>query len=300
MLNRSEDARTSVIADYHLGNSVSRRSRRPQERKILAAHHNDVRVLELVGTLSFSNVDYVSRQLRGKPRPQFIIFDLRRVTAITPAGGRLLAEGFRELAAFNVTAVLSGIDRASAQWQSLNERTASLPNIRNYPVLDDAIEWAEDQIIYRHGGDIYANEMTELAEQALLAGLSAKELDLLTSLGTVKTYSHGEKIISAGEPASSIYFLKRGVVHVTLPGGVRLATITAGMAFGEMALLEAHRSADVFADASVTALEISLADFERFRTAHPRTGERIMRNLARLLADRLIVINTKVNLLTAS
>jgi glutaminase len=300
MLNRSDDARTSVIADYDLGNCMSRRSRRPQERTILAAHPNDVRILELVGTLSFSTVDYVSRQLRGKPRPQFVIFDLRRVTAITPAGGRLLAEGFRELAAFNVTAVLSGIDRGSAQWHGLHERTANLPNIRNYPGLDDAIEWTEDQIIYRHGGDIYANEMTELAEQALLAGLSAEELELLSCLGTIKTYAHGEKIVSAGELASSIFFLKRGVVHVTLPGGVRLATITAGMALGEMALLETRRSADVFADASITALEISLADFERFREEHPRTGERIMRNLAQMLADRLIVVNSKVNLLTAS
>jgi glutaminase len=300
MLNRSDDARTSVIADYNIGKSSSRRSRRPHERKILAAHHNDVRVLELVGTLSFSNVDYVSRQLRGQARPQFIIFDLRRVTAMTPAGGRLLAEGFRELAAFNVTAVLSGIDRASAQWQSLRERTAGLSNIRHYPLLDDAIEWAEDQIIYRHGGDIYSNETTELAEQALLAGLSASELDLLTSLGKIRTYSHGDKIIGAGEPASSIFFLKRGVVHVKLPGGIRLATITAGMAFGEMALLETHRSADVLADASVTALEVPLADFERFRDNHPATSERIMRNLAQLLADRLIVANAKVNLLTAN
>ena len=299
MLNRSDDARTSVIADYDLGNSMSRRSRRPLERKILAAHPNDVRILELVGTLSFSTVDYVSRQLRGKPRPQFVIFDLRRVTAITPAGGRLLAEGFRELAAFNVTAVLSSIDRGSAQWHSLHERTASLPNIRNYPGLDDAIEWTEDQIIYRNGGDIYANEMTELAEQALLAGLSAEELDLLSCLGTIKTYAHGDKIVSAGELASSIFFLKRGVVHVTLPGGARLATITAGMAFGEMALLETRRSADVFADASITTLEISLANFDRFREEHPRTGERIMRNLAQMLADRLIVVNSKVNLLTA-
>jgi len=254
----------------------------------------------LVGTLSFSNVDYVSRQLQGKPRPQFIIFDLRRVTAMTPAGGRLLAEGFRELAASNVTAILSGIDRASAQWRRIREMTAGLSNIRNYPLLDQAIEWAEDQIIYRHGGNIYANETTELSEQALLAGLAASELDLLASLGTINTYAAGEKIVSAGEPASSLYFLKRGVVHVMLPGGGRLATITAGMAFGEMALLESHRSADVFADASVTALEVPLAAFERFRKEHPATSEQIMRNLARLLADRLISANTKMNLLTAT
>ena len=90
------------------------------------------------------------------------------------------------------------------------------------------------------------------------------------------------------------------MVHVTLPDGIRLATLTAGMAFGEMALLEPHRSADVLADMAATAYEVALGDFERFRDQHPRAGERIMRNLAQLLADRLIVANTKVNLLTAN
>ena len=67
-----------------------------------------------------------------------------------------------------------------------------------------------------------------------------------------------------------------------------------------MALLEPHRSADVLADMSATAVEVALKDFERFRKQHPRAGERIMRNLAQLLADRLIVANTKVDLLTSS
>src|SRR6185312_16267296 len=134
----------------------------------------------------------------------------------------------------------------------------------------------------------------------LLAGLSAKEIEALAALGTTRTYRHGEKIIASGEPATSLFFLRSGVVHVTLPDGVRLATLSAGMAFGEMALLESHRSADVFADASAIAVEIPLADFERFRDQHPRAGERIMRNLAQILAERLIVANTKVNLLTAN
>jgi glutaminase len=54
----------------------------------------------------------------------------------------------------------------------------------------------------------------------------------------------------------------------------------------------------VLADASATAVEISTADLESFRNSHPRAGERIMRNLAQILAERLIVANTKVNLLT--
>src|SRR5258705_2652182 len=88
MLNRSDDARNSIIADYNISKNPSRRSRRPHERKILAAHHEDVRVIELVGTLSFSNVDYVSRQLPSRSLPQFVIFDLRRVTSLTRAGAR--------------------------------------------------------------------------------------------------------------------------------------------------------------------------------------------------------------------
>ena len=299
MLNRSDDARNSIIADYNIGTSASRRSRRPHERKLLSEHHREVRVMELVGTLSFSNVDYVSRQIAAKPRPQFIIFDLRRVTAMTPAGTRLLAEGLRELAAFRVTVIFSGIRRSSPEWKMITERAGDISNVRNFYLLDTAIEWAEDQIVYRHGGAIDFHDTTELAEQPLLAGLAATELAELNALATIRTYQQGERILVTGEPAGSLFFLRSGVVHVTLADGIRLATLTAGMAFGEMALLETHRSADVFADMSATAYEISLVDFERFRDRHPKAGERIMRNLAQLLADRLIVANTRVNLLTA-
>src|SRR5712675_1674735 len=299
MLNRSDDARNSIIADYNIGKSPSRRSRRPHERKILAAHHQAVRIIELVGTLTFSGIDYVSRQLAAKPRPQFVIFDLRRVAAMTRAGARLLAEEFRELARLHVTVILSGIKRSSTDWKMIKEWTGGISNLRDFYLLDAAIEWAEDQVVYRHGGAIDFHDITELSEQPLLAGLTSEELAGLAALGTIRSYRPGEKIVAAGEPAASLFFLKSGVVHVTLPDGVRLATLTAGMAFGEMALLETHRSADVLADLSATALEVPLRAFERFRDEHLRTGERIVRNLAQLLADRLIVANTKVDLLTA-
>ena len=120
MLNRSDDARNSIIADYDIGKSPSRRvPPRRRSANILAAHHQEVRVIELVGTLSFSNVDYVSRQLAAKPRPQFVIFDLHRVTSMTRAGARLVAEEFRELAAHHVTVILSGIRRASPEWKMI-------------------------------------------------------------------------------------------------------------------------------------------------------------------------------------
>jgi glutaminase len=300
MLNRSDDARHSIIADYNIGKNPSRRVRRAQEQEVLAKHFQEVRVIELVGTLSLSNVDYISRRLGGGPRPQFVIFDLRRVTATTRAGARLVAEAFQELAHLGVTVVLAGIKRGSREWATIAEWTARLGNIRDFYLLDAAIEWAEDQIVYRYGGSIHFHETTELAEQPLLMGLTEQELSELTPLGTIRTYQPNEKIVTAGDDATSLFFLRSGVVHVTLPDGIRLATLTAGMAFGEMALLEPKRTADVLADASATAVEVPIADFERFRAQHPRAGERIMRNLAQLLAERLIVANAKVDLLTSS
>jgi glutaminase len=298
MLNRSDNARSSIIADYNIDKSPSRRSRRPHEQKILAAHVRDVRVFELTGTLSLGNVDYVSRELAAKPRPQFVIFDLRRVASITRAGARLLAEEFGELERLRVTVILSGVTRGSTDWKALGEWTSSLSNVRDFYLLDTAIEWAEDQVVYRHGGAIDFLETIELSEQLLLAGLSEAELTELASISAVKTYRAGEKIISAGDAANSLFFLRSGAVHVTLPDGIRLATLTAGMAFGEMALLESHRSADVLADMAATAYEVSLRDFEHFRKQHPHAGEQIMRNLAQILAERLMVANAKLNLLT--
>jgi glutaminase len=300
MLNRSDDARNSIIADYNIGKNPSRRIRRPREQEILAQHYQDVRVIELVGTLSFSNVDYVSRRLAGQTRPQFVIFDLRRVTSVTRAGARLVAEAFRELADLGVIVILSGIKRTSSEWKSVGEWTGGISNLRDFYLLDTAIEWAEDQIVYRYGGSIDFLDTTELSEQPLLEGLTEEELTDLGSLASIRSYRPGEKIVTSGDPANSLFFLRSGAVHVTLPDGVRLATLTAGMAFGEMALLEPIRSADVLADLTATAFEVPVRDFERFRNQHPRGGERIMRNLALLLADRLIVANAKIDLLTST
>ena len=67
-----------------------------------------------------------------------------------------------------------------------------------------------------------------------------------------------------------------------------------------MALLDVSRSADVVSESQVSCVEVPIREFRRFREAHPRIGERIMRNLSLLLAERLIVANNRVNLLTAN
>jgi glutaminase len=66
-----------------------------------------------------------------------------------------------------------------------------------------------------------------------------------------------------------------------------------------MALVESHRTADVWADTAVQCIELPLERFYSFRERDPQIGERIMHNLAGLLARRLGRANARIDLLSA-
>jgi glutaminase len=297
MLNRTGDVRTSIIADYDIGGIKSRRSRKPRDQQILEEHHEEVRVIEMVGALTFATIDYVSRRLGEKPS-QILILDFRRVASVTHAAGLLLADILRNSAGMTTT-ILAGIEPKSAIAATIDPLLADVAKVRQLPLLDEAIEWAEDQVIFRHGGYVAAASSAHLKEQALLSGLTDEEIADLTKLGSARSYQAGQRIIAAGEVASSLFFLQRGMVSVKLPSGVRLASLDEGMEFGEMTLLDEPRSADVWADSNVECLELPIAEFNRFRREHPRIAERIARNLASILAKRLILANAKIDLLSA-
>ncbi len=300
MLNRSADVRTCIIADYDIYGISSRRSRQPHEQQILDEHHSDIRVIELVGALNFAAIDYVTRRLSGEPpNAPLLILDFRRVPDLTSAGTQLLGENLNILGNVGVTAIITGLEATSPVWAAIRERTAEPKKLRRFALLDEAIEWAEDQIIYRYGGFTSQRETAHLDEQALLADLAPDEIAALAELSTTRRYQAGQRIISAGEPANSLFFLQSGMVSVKLPSGVRLASLGPGMEFGEMAIIERKRSADVWADTPVKCLELPLDSFADYRQVHPQIAMKIMRNLSALLARRLILANAKVDLLSA-
>jgi glutaminase len=300
ILNRSADVRTCVMADYDIANISSRRIRHPREQHLLEQRHGDVRVLELIGALNFATMDHVARKLSSeRPNSPLLILDFRRVPDITMAGARLLAENLTSLIGLGVTPILTGFERTSSLGRAITAATAELHRLRWFELLDDAIEWAEDQVIYRYGGFETIHDVVELGEQTLLSGLSARETAAIKALSTCRTFKKGERIIVAGDAATSLFFLQSGMVSVKLPSGVRLASLGPGMEFGEMALIEPTRSADVWADTAATCLELPLSAFATFRGGHPEAGHRVMTNLAALLSRRLILANAKVDLLSA-
>lgn len=301
VLDRSADVRSCIIADYDVSEISSRRSRQPHEQQIIDQHYAEIRVLELVGALNFAAIDYITRRLFDKQsHASLLILDFRRVPDITAAGARLLGECLTLLQDNDVTTICTGVEANSAAWESVRAHVAKKQKLRRFTILDEAIEWAEDQVIYRYGGFSITREEPHLSEQALLAGWSDEEVASLTELTGARFYDAGTRIIPAGEPAESVFFLQSGTVSVKLPSGVRLASLGPGMAFGEMAIVGHTRSADVWADTAVRCVELPLHALSDFRKVSPELSLKLIRNLSAVLAQRLILANAKVDLLSAN
>jgi glutaminase len=299
MLNRSADVTSCIIADYDLSRTSSRRNRRPGEQELLNRHPAHARILEFVGGLSFAHMDYVARHLtrKGAAAP-LLILDFRRVSGITAAAARVLGEHLAELAASGVTPALAGFDRRPALWKPLAFWAERIASLRRFDVLDEAIEWAEDQLIARHGG-AQAGDAGRFGEHALLRGLTDEELAHLREMADLRSFSSGERILQAGDAARSIFFILSGRVTVRMPSGIRLASLAAGMEVGEQAILGQPRTADVWADGEVSCVELTLEDFAEFRRRYPDQAHRIMTNLAEVLSRRLRLANAKIDALGA-
>ncbi|WP_394081800.1 glutaminase A [Xanthobacter aminoxidans] len=299
MLSRRDDVRTCIVADYDFRTVPSKPGRQPHEQDILSARSGAIRAIELAGKLSFASMDYVTRRLTYPGDvPEFLILNLHRVATITDAGLRLLTGLIKNQLPAATTAVIAGVEAASPLNPQLKALREQGVRVRIFPTYDAAVEWAEDQVVYRHGGFSRIEVEADLSRQALLAGLSPQELADLSRLGTRVVFPAGTRIISANEPPARVYFLLRGMVSARSAGDVRLSTMIPGMVFGEMALIEQPRSTDVWADTEAVCVEVTADQFRAFQETHARAADKIMRNLAILLAGRIRMATARIEMLT--
>jgi glutaminase len=170
---------------------------------------------------------------------------------------------------------------------------------RAFPDYDAALEWCEDRlldaVLPSQGPDgAVAPEAYEL-----FAGLEASELATVVALLERRRYAAGQTIVEFGAPAEELFVLARGRASavVELAGGARkrLATFSAGMAFGEMAVLDrAPRSAVVTADTDLECDLLKVGDLDRLSQTHPRISITLLRNLALSLSSKLRKANREI------
>ena len=117
-------------------------------------------------------------------------------------------------------------------------------------------------------------------------------------------FEQGDTLFERGDRADALYLLMRGEVSVIvrLPqGGVkRLATLVAGMTFGEAALLQGGlRTAEVRADTDCDCLVLQTEAFAQLEFDRPALMARLLHNLLKSSAETTARLTTEVAALEA-
>ncbi|MDQ3964435.1 MAG: cyclic nucleotide-binding domain-containing protein [Actinomycetota bacterium] len=122
-----------------------------------------------------------------------------------------------------------------------------------------------------------------LAEVPLFQGSSNKELAQISAIANRVVAEPGEILVGEGEAGDLFFVIERGEAEVTI-GGQRVAQLSAGGFFGEVALLDAlPRTATVTARTQMTLYTVKGTDFSRFLDNSPSVTRKILTTVSERL-----------------
>lgn len=302
-------AAATVRARYTLAGLRSKRRRPAAEAQVLDEHGHRVRVFELQGDLRFATLEPVLRDIvAAGDGLHSAVLDFKRVHHADAAAMRMLEGLVSSCAGRGQQILLTRVRRGellAGFGDELDPRGARA--LHFLPQLELGLEWCERQLLQCHAPTLLAAAAaadaaappTTLAGHALCAGLAPAEVALLEARVRHCSFEPGATIVRRGDAADGVFLLLRGDVSVTvaLPqgGSKRLATLTAGMSFGEMALVSGgQRSADVRADTAVACAVLGTEAFRALETERPGLMIRLMRNLLLGLGQTAVRLTAEV------
>jgi len=283
----------------------SRRVRPPPIADRLRLVASRIKCYCLQGEVAFDGAEFVVRSLmQATPDSDSFILDMHRVSYLADSAAWLLHDVRQLLVAQGKAVVFSRI-RGRAVVEAALRRT--LPEgdngYLNFEDNDLALEWCEERLLSAEA-ETSPPEGT-VAGFPLFAGMSEAALTLLRERLRSVDYPAGAIIISSGEELDDrVFFLREGEVSVVLSLGggshQRLATLSAGMSFGEMVMLGSRaRSASVHADTAVRSWTLSARALDELAVDHPEIKIAILKNLSLDLAHKLRQANQLIGVLAA-
>ena len=279
-LRVARSARSTVRRQYSLAAARSKRRRPEAERDILDRHGERAWIIELQGDLVFSTVEAAARRVVDhSAQSDFMLIDLQRVTHIDAAAARVLQDLYLSAGGSGMELHFVSAQRQPGFLRHLEEelaRRAEPSRTLNFADLDAAIEWCENRLLGCYGSTAAQPPAAaaSLSRQEICRGLDLPALRMLEGMVERRQFAAGEFIVRAGDQADAMFFLISGQVSVviTLSNGElrRLATLTPGMAFGELAIvMRSARSADIRADTTVECYVLPADAFDRLSTIQP-------------------------------
>jgi glutaminase len=294
-------ATATVRARYTLAAVRSKRRRTAAERAVLDQHGDAARVYELQGDLRFATIEPVLREIDAAGAAlEFLVLDFKRVAHADAPATRLLARVIETAAARGQHVMLTRVRRGdllAGLGAEVAPRCARAYGFHTQ--LDLGLEACERGLLQRHAAAPGPEALAHLAQHRLCAGADSGDVAYLATQLEARGYSAGDTLVSAGDPADALFLLMRGqvsvFVHLPQGGDKRLATLSAGMSFGEQALLSSgRRSASVAADTEVECLVLPVARFVALEHTRPRLLACLLRNLLQTSAETVERLTAEV------
>ncbi|BBE21970.1 glutaminase 1 [Arthrobacter sp. MN05-02] len=228
--------RSAIRATYDITAAPSGIRRTDEAMDVLRDHGHRAMVIELNGDLLFAGTESMVRELSNLDDDvDFVILDLRRVDEVADVSLRLLGEVRENLAAVDRDLVL--IDGEGTLAETFRDVDRAVPT---FDTRTAAVEWCENELITRYGGDLVLPAEVEVAQCPALSPLSDEDVAALARRMEGRTYEKGQVVRRVGQAFGGVYFILSGRISTSVPGPsggrLRLTTLSAGMTFGELAL----------------------------------------------------------------
>ncbi len=118
--------------------------------------------------------------------------------------------------------------------------------------------------------------------------MTPSQVELLSSLGTVREFADGEAIVARTDGAFPLYVIVEGQVEVQGLFGEVVNVLSGGALIGEVAFIDRHaRTADAVSKGHSKAIELPEDILAELQTSHPDIAALMLTNLTRALCKKI-------------
>lgn len=295
VLNRPSVGRTSLRLLFTGAELNSSRVRTVEESRQLGETGAQIRAWQLQGNLTFASLEPLIRDaVEASSQYRYLLLDFKRVLTATESACRLLARLVEKLSESGRFVAFASTTHVPALRRVLRVKLGARADelFRAFQDHDLALEWCENNLLAAALPAGLSDQAVAPEQYELFARMTPAELAVITPILKHRTFAKDSAVIHAGAQARELFFLSRGKVsvRVQLSSGLpkRLATFSAGMAFGEMALIDGSpRAASIVADTDIECDVLEVDDFEALGAVHPAIRIKLLEEFCLSLSRRL-------------
>lgn len=297
---REQLGSTIIRSKMDGGNRFSKTVRLGQDMELLVKRGNETVILELQGSLFFGTKDQLYTALEPELTTRtYIVLDMQRVQSVDVTAVHLLSQIRDTLTERGAYLIFSNLTRTLPNGRNIAELfdqmelTTTTGHVKVFPVLDDAVEWIEDEILGENLKQAAELPPLEIFEMDIFKKQKEDALVDLVECLERRSLAKDEKLFSLGDPADELYMIRKGAVRITMPiegkaHGHHTLTYGRGDFFGGIAFIAGtSRFNDATALEDTQLFVLRREQFERLKEERKRLAFDLLEAVAKVLALRL-------------